>query len=175
MNTKWKVKSTNGDQTVLRRETKEAFEEAELQRPDGTDSGAWLTLWPIGSSYSEDEYSIKVQHVFSIPPHAVVKDAKWLTECAPKGMQKVLSKLFSRKSVYDVIQEIIAPIYSGTDEETLRQRRRYACGFKVEILDAAQRVEIWKDAGEFFISFTPKALADPKTQFLRLQDDKGRE
>jgi hypothetical protein len=112
MNNNWVVLSNDGEITVLRRETQDAIREAELHRPDGTDASAWRTLWSLGGSYSADEYVSKVQNVFSIPPHAVVKDAKWLTECAPKGMQKVLSKLFSRKSVYDVIQEIVAPTYA---------------------------------------------------------------
>jgi len=176
-NEHWVVTFNDGIKAVLSRETKEAVEEAEVQRPNGTDADTWLTLWPVDSSYNADEYVVKVQHVFSIPPHTVVKDAKWLAECAPKhsGMRKAFRQLFSRQSLDDVVQEIIAPTYAGTDEHVIRQRRFYASGFKVEVLDAKQRVEIWKDAGEFFISFTPKAIAEPKTEFLRLQDDKGRE
>jgi hypothetical protein len=174
-NTKWIVVTNDGETTVLRRETQEAIEEATLRRPDGTDSDAWLTLWPVGSSYNADEYVVKVQHVFSIPPHTSVRDAKWLAESAPKGIRKALNKLFSRRLISDVIQEIIAAAYAGTDEEVIRQRRFYASGFKVEVVDTAYRVEVWKDAGETFVGFTPKSIAEPKTEFLRLQDDKGRE
>lgn len=173
-NDKWVVSFNDGEQTLLSRDTKEALEEVQIRRVGTKDN--WFTLWPIGAEFGVDELRDKVSHVLSIPPQTVVRDAKWLAECAPKSrIRKALRKLFSRQSRYEVIQEIIAPTYAGTDEEILRHRRFYACGLKVEVADAAYRVEVWRDADEMFISFTPKAIAEEKTTFLRISDDKGKE
>jgi hypothetical protein len=176
-NTNWVTTFNDGNKVVLSHDTETALEEAELQRPEGTDANTWLTLWPVSASYNTDEYVVKVQNVFSSLPHTVVKDAKWLAENAPKHsrIRNALRKLFSRRSISEVVQDIIVPTYAGTDEEVIRQRRFYDCGYKVEVADTTYRVEVWKDAGEAFVSFTPKEIAEEKTTFLRISDDKGRE
>lgn len=68
---KWIVVTNDGDKVVLNRETEEAFEEAELKRPDGTDANTWLALWPVGASYTVDDFEIEAKRAFSIMPPSI--------------------------------------------------------------------------------------------------------
>ncbi len=79
---KWFVVKNDGDTAVLHRETDEAVEEAELQRPDNTTPSEWHELWKVGASFGDDEFHDRV-HFESVRRKDVgVLNAseKWLVE-----------------------------------------------------------------------------------------------
>lgn len=59
-NTKWQIVSNDGDTVVLRRETEDIIEEAELKRRSDTYESAWRKSWPVGAEFDAKTFHDKV-------------------------------------------------------------------------------------------------------------------
>ncbi len=169
-----KVISNDGETVVWVGETKEELIEGTFVRPPSITKDALLAAWPVGVPWSTSKFEKQL----SIPPHVRIFDL--LTFLGEPEQQNILMRLIAKlrrvQTVRETIEQIIAPTYDGDDEELLRKRRFFKSGFKLELYESKTHiVHVWKEDERRFISFTPKSIAEEKTEFLKLRDDKGRE
>ena len=83
MTIRWKIVSNDNDTVVLRQETEEGFEEAELHRPSNVDVEAWLAMYVVGAEFGTNELHARTKF-----EHARRKDVGVLTASEQRAVSR---------------------------------------------------------------------------------------